>query len=193
MMAIEGRRPIVEYVAQHIPNLEVTWERGQGAMDTFLRHLRSAGNDPIVRMEDDIILTKGFMPAILAAIEEHPDNLIQFFTRHKENSEQGSRWMAGSTFSWNQCSFMPAGMAGQVADFYDEPLWQERRYEHPTGLDNLVCDWLTTHRQKYWLHNPSLVQHARTVSAIDRRRARNRHTKFVAELEYDGFPTEYLP
>ena len=193
VMAIEGRRPIVEYLQHHIPDLCVVWDRQQGAMDTFLRHLDAAGSEPVIRMEDDIILTKNFVPTITAAVAEQPNDVIQFFTRHKENASQGSRWMPGSTYLWNQCSYLPAGMAQAIRKFYDEPLWQEQRYHHPTGLDTIIADYLRTHRLNYWLHNPSLVQHARTVSEIDRRRPRNRHTKFVAELEYDQFPTEYLP
>ena len=192
-MAIKFRQPIVEYLQRHIPDLEVVWDRERGAMDTFLRHLDAAGNEPVIRMEDDIILTKDFVPTILAAVEEHPDDLIQFFTRHKENAEQGSRWMPGRTYLWNQCSYLPAGMAHAIRKFYDEPLWKEERYHQPTGLDTIIADFLRTNRLDYWLHNPSLVQHARTVSEIDRRRPRNRQTKFVSELEYDGFPIEYLP
>ena len=194
-MAVERRRPIVEYLQHHIPDLEVVWVRQQGAMDTFLRHLDAAGSDPVIRLEDDIILTKNFVSTITAAVTEHPDHLIQFFTRHKENVDQGSRWMPGATYLWNQCCYLPAGMAQAIRRFYDEPLWAEKRYHDNNHhhIDVIIADYLHAYRLKYWLHNPSLVQHARTVSEIDRRRARNRHTRFVADLEYERFPAEYLP
>lgn len=162
-----------EIVAQ-IPHLEVVRDDGaRSAMDTFLRSLLHSGDDGAVHLEDDAQLTSDFTTKIETAIAEHPDHLIQFYSRHQADLEKGSRWMAGSSFTNNQCYYLPPGYAEALYDFY--PTWPFRKQD-PNGYDILMAHWLRDTHKRYWLHVPSLVQHRRTRSVIDRRRSSNRQS-----------------
>ena len=54
--AIKSRQPFIEYQQKHIDGLEVIWDTHQNAMATFLKATKLAGKDPVLRLEDDILL-----------------------------------------------------------------------------------------------------------------------------------------
>jgi hypothetical protein len=62
-----------------------------------------------------------------------------------------------------------------MRQFYDD--WAVDNLEdHPNGTDQMVCDFLKSRREKYWLHVPSLVDHRIAVSMIDPRRSSKRQS-----------------
>ena len=93
--AIQERAAFVRYLKQHIPHLEIVEDRERDAMETFLRACVEANNEPVVHLEDDIILTRDFLPKLEAEITAHPHDLIQGFSRSKYDLDLGSRWKAG--------------------------------------------------------------------------------------------------
>ncbi len=163
-------------IREQIPHLEVVHDLTRSAMETFLRALSEAGDEPHVMLEDDIQLTSDFLAKIESVIVSHPENVIQFFSLRKTDLEKGSRWMSGRTFLMNQCIYLPAGYAAQIYSFY--PVWPIRMKPLVLhgGTDTLVQHWLTVRREKYWLHVPSLVQHRVAKSMIDPRRSSKRQS-----------------
>ena len=97
-MAVPARAANVEYLKAHIPGLEVVWERGQGAMDTFLRANVAGFGGPSVRLEDDVCLTEDFRAKVETAIALHPFHVIQFFSRSKYDISIGSRYKSGGVW-----------------------------------------------------------------------------------------------
>jgi hypothetical protein len=73
--AVRDRAPYIDYLTERLPAAEWCFDQKRNAMDTFLRALDMAGNGPVVHMEDDTVLSEGFLPALRAAIAERPDQL----------------------------------------------------------------------------------------------------------------------
>jgi len=154
-----------------IPQLEVIRDRTRVAFNTFLEALAICGTDPAVHLEDDIVLTSGFVVKIEREIAARPDRLIQFFSRRKEDPARGSREMPGSGFSFNCCFYLPSGYAAALRDY---GLRWPKRQANPGGYDWMMGDWMKARGERYWLHVPSLVQHRVSPSIIDPRRAQRR-------------------
>ena len=186
--AIRQRKPFVDYLQSHIPDLEVIWDTTQNAMDTFLTACRSTESDPVIRLEDDICLTRNWREKVEAEVLKRPTEVIHFFSRSKEDLQTGSRYRAGGSFSMNQCVYMPQGLCAELVKFY--PLW-ERKDVHPTGYDLMMGDYFAKNKMRYWLHCPSLVEHASVVSQIDQRRSSKRQSKTFQDPELRNYPVAY--
>lgn len=169
--AVRDRAPYIDYLTQRLPAAEWCFDQKRNAMDTFLRALDMAGQDAVVHMEDDTLLNDWFLPRLRAAIAQHPDKVIQFFSMRKADLSIGSRW--DGNFMMGQCFYLPAGYSAAIRAYY--PVWPNRE-KHPTGLDTMVGDWLKSRREKYWLHVPSLVDHRDCKSLIDPRRSTKRQS-----------------
>lgn len=186
-MMVPQREQNLEYLSRHIPNLEVVWDQTRNAMDTFLLACSEAGDDPVVRLEDDIVLTKDFVAKVTEVVEQHPETLIQFFSMRKADLTVGSRWENGASYLMNQCAYYPAGMSRRLIDFYHSPAWQAYTSEHPNGTDFMVQRMLQSEKQQYRLHCPSLVDHLVMKSVIDPRRSSKRQSKTFVDPELEGF------
>ncbi len=169
--AVKERVGFIEYLHKHLPQAEWCYDRNRNAMDTFLAAMQMAGNDPVVHMEEDIVLTKDFVPKIEAAIAERPDTVIQFFSMRKDDLLKGSRY--DRNYLMNQCFYLPAGYSTAIHDYYQ--FWGDKE-KHPTGTDSMICDYLKAGKEKYWIHVPSLVDHRVSKSAIDPRRSSKRQS-----------------
>jgi hypothetical protein len=197
--AVEQRRAGVEYLQRHIPSLEVAWDTERrpphSAMTTFLRSLEMASDDdPVMHFEDDVCLTQGFQEKSAAVISGREENVIQFFSRLKDDTQKGARWQ--THYSCLCCTYFPAGMSSRIRQFHDSEGWDDYRDIHPSGLDTLVDVFLSENRIKYWLHVPSLVQHATEDSVIGtagygRGRSRYRQSPTFSEPELAGYPYSY--
>jgi len=163
------------YLSRHIPDAEwiVDTDR-RGSMATFLDAMRLAADDPTLVLEDDILLTEGFLQKAHDAASWHPTSVIQFFSMRQADLTEGSRW--DRKFSMNQCTFFPAGYGPEIAAYHDR--WPARDVR--TGYDTMINDWLASRREPYWLHVPSLVEHRVCKSRIDPRRSSKRQSKTFA-------------
>jgi len=169
--ACRERQAWVDYLLDRLPGATVVYDTTRNAMNTFLEALRVAGDRPVIHMEDDVLLAKGFVCKAESVIGERPETAIQFFSMRKRDIQVGSRWEPGGTFLAGLCFYLPAGMSERLLRF-DWP----RREEHPTGLDLLVADFLRANKERYWLHVPNLAQHRFGKSLIDSRRSRYRQS-----------------
>jgi hypothetical protein len=183
--AVQERAAIIPYLQQHITDLKVVWDIDRNAMHSFIRACHAANGDAVIRTEDDILLTVDFREKAEAVIDVHGDTPIQFFSRSPKELVRKSRMKPGSTFLWNQCFYLPAGMSEQIANHL--PDW-DQRVRHPTGYDLLMADYFRRNKINYWLSLPPLVQHLPGVSAIDRRRPRRRLSETFLDPEWAGFP-----
>lgn len=173
VMAVPERRHWVRELEQQIPQLEVVEDYSRDATDTFLFMLLQTGDGPAVHLEDDALLTSDFMAKAEAAIEEHSTEVINFFSRSKDDFAIGSRWCSGGSFARTVCWYTPKGYARAILDYFHHwPLRNsatiQKRESAP--YDYLVRDWLKLRRLRFWQHVPSLVQHRGGVSIIDPKR-----------------------
>jgi len=167
IQATRKRQPMVDYLLHHLPNACVVWGDDEHPMDTFLRSLTEADSGHL-HLEDDCTLGKGF--ADIEQLVGDGTTVVQFFSRLKEDSVKGTRWMSGSRWMYNVCCYIPAGMGQQIAEY--AKTWR-RMKEHPTGFDLLIADYLQATGQRFLNVVPSLVQHTPIQSTLGPR-ARNR-------------------
>jgi len=157
--------PWTAYLQARIPQLEVVMDTTRNHFDTFLASLAHQGEDPALRLEDDIVLTKQFLAKAEAVIAMKPRAVIQFFSMRKDDPTAGSRWDRG--FLMNQCCYFPAGYATELLEYAEA--WRPAYPDHPSGTDLMVQHWLKGRKEPYWLSVPSLVQHRNTKSRIGAR------------------------
>lgn len=180
MRTCAGREHYAEKLIAQLPEVEVCFDDIGGAMQCFIKSLEMAGNDAVVNMEDDIILTNGFKGKIESTIAKRRDSVIQFFSMRKADLTIGSRWDAGRNYLMAQCTYFPAKISSGILSF-------SQKYDnighksHP--LDSMVADYLVSTKQKYWIHCPSLVDHIVGKSMIDLKRASTNRQSFTFEAE----------
>jgi hypothetical protein len=175
MRLVPARAGWLPETLTQIPHLEKVLDLTRNPLDTFMRALLTIGDGPAVLIEDDVILTSGFMGKIEAAIAARPNVVQQFFSLRTRDAELGSRWMPGSSFCMGQCWHLPAGYAPAIYDYY--PSWAGRaQHGLNSATDLIVAGFLASRRERYWLHVPSLVQHRRTRSVADPRRSSARQS-----------------
>jgi len=178
LMCMKERQSFVDYLTQKIPDLELCYDQVRSARDTFERALSLAGNDQVVIMEDDIILTKDFQKKLELEISKRPWEVINFFSQRPTDLIKGSRH--DSRFSFNQCFYLPKGMAKGMLEFSSN-WWGYTTGEHPTGYDMMMDDYLRENKKQHWIVVPSLVNHRSAKSMIDPRRSTKRQSKTFNE------------
>jgi hypothetical protein len=170
--AILTRADCIRYLREKIPDAEFCFDERKCAIDTFIRSLRMAGNDPAIHTEEDIILTRDFRAKAEAVIAERPNTVVQFFSMRKDDLRKGSRW--DTDFLMNQCIYLPAGHSEALIRFHES--WDGKRDGWDKNPDCVVRDFLRSRREPYWIHVPSLVEHRVMKSAIDSRRSSKRQS-----------------
>ena len=174
----EGREEYAKYLQSRITGLEICFDDVGGAMQNFVKSLEMAGEDAVVNLEDDIILTKNFTSKLSAVVAGKGDAVIQFFSMRKADREVGSRWDAGRNYLMAQCTYFPPKISKGILAFsrkYD-------RFDHQSHpLDSMVGAYLAKAKRKYWIHCPSLVDHRIGKSRIDPRRASTNRQSFTFE------------
>jgi len=173
-----GREHFAAQLRALLPDAEWCHDTKRNAMQTYLAALAMAGNDPVVIMEDDILLTRNFRAKLESAIAEHPINVIQFFSMRKADLTAGSRW--DRNFMMNQCVYLPPFLAAELL------AWAKALHDITVrwqGTDSLLRDFLYSRKEKHWIHVPSLVNHAIAVSQIDKRRSSKRQSFTFADPE----------
>lgn len=159
---------------KEIPNLRLCVDYAHDAMGNFLNSLTYT-DKPAVHMEDDIILCDGFYGKITAAIEQHPNDIITFFSLKKKDYEVGKPYYEnGSKYLMNQCFYLPAGIGPQIAEYYN--VW-EGKVKNPTGCDSIIADFMKSRHMNYLQWFPHLVNHKEGKSLIDPRRSSKRTDK----------------
>lgn len=171
-----GREEQAAYVARCIPSIEVCFDDVGGAIQNFVKSLELAGDDAVVNLEDDILITKDFERKAESVITSKPDTVIQFFSMRKADLEVGSRWDAGAKYLMAQCTYFPPKICRGILA-YSKKYENFEHKSHP--LDSMVADYLKDTKQKYWIHCPSLVDHRIGVSMIDPRRAKTNRQSFT--------------
>ena len=176
------RAHFIPYLEKHLPSAEIIMDDGGGAMQCFYQALRAAGDDAVIHMEDDVLLTESFKSKALSVIETFRALPIQFFSMRKADLTVGSRVEKGGKFLMGQCFYLPEGISARILKF--APMWHKHD-THPTGLDTLVADFFAASKMSYYLHVPSLVDHRECVSEINSRRSTKRQSLTFTDPIYD--------
>lgn len=174
LMSVPERRQYIMPIQRQIPQLEVIRDRVRDAMETLLRTFAQT-DEGAVYLEDDAELTSNFPAKIEAFVAQHPDSVINFFSRSKDDPVKGTRQLPGSRFYYTCCFYLPPGMASQIIEF--RKTWDKPEREGLIGpTDTLVSAYMQARGLSYWCHVPSLVQHRQIKSTIDPRRSTKRQS-----------------
>ena len=172
----EERQAFIDYLAERLPHAEFCFDERRSCMDTFLRSLEMAGDDPCIHIEDDILLTKDFVSKANHVITRKPFSLIQFFSMRKKDITVGSRW--DNDYLMNQCFYAPPTYSRLMREYADT--WMDgflsTNPHHSGGTDLMMKHFLKDRREKYWIHCPNLVDHRIAKSVIDPRRSSKRQS-----------------
>lgn len=177
----DGREQYLAYLVQRIPDAVVVQDKTRNAMDTFRDALFVVGDGCAVHMEDDVILTQGFVDKLVNGIGDGK-RVVQFFSIRKSDLKLGTRIEPGRTFLMGQCFYLPCGMSAEILEYSHS--WHGLE-KHPTGLDTMVGDFLKERKLRYVMYVPSLVQHRNCRSAIDHRRSSSRQSPTFGHPDVD--------
>jgi hypothetical protein len=151
---------------------EIVWDETQSGWDTYLAVLKQAGDNPVVILEDDVVLSERFEEIVGGAIAARPDEVINFFSYRlvKGGRRPGYRYTA------NVCHYLPQGMSKQLLLF--APEWLKTKSYRLPDQDMLIRDFLIIMGQDYWLETPNPVDHLEleSVSASYRKISRRSKT-----------------
>lgn len=147
--------------AEHIP------------VKSFINQLKYISQWDSVLLEDDLILCKDFETKIKDAINQHPDKIINFFTRPKE-------WFTtheSCVFAYNQCTYYPKDIALSVATEM-ERLWKNMpNLQYDVLESNALINLGLSHVQ----YRPCLVQHIDTSSIVGNQATGYRRTPYFID------------
>ena len=180
VMAVPKRSANVAKILKMVPHAEVVWDQNNGklpvavsAWQNFIKLLERVGDDPYIHLEDDCILTSNFLEKAEAEIAKQPDQVLQFFSRRKDDIRLGSRWT--SRFSCLVCFYCPPGAAAGILQIAKAAELKDYALQG-MDFDKCVDDWLRQQKRRYWTVTPNLADHQEFRSAIDSRRPRARHS-----------------
>lgn len=134
--------------------------------------------DNVVLIEDDVILCKNFDQRIRRVIEDHPDDIINFFTHPRTWFES----QYTTTLIYNQCTYIPqkliAPLAAQI-----EQVYQDLKYQWKTTLtaEPLMQRAIKRLGLRVYLPRPCLVQHIDDGSLLEHYRAGRRRTPYFID------------
>jgi hypothetical protein len=191
---------MVEYLGLHIPQLEVVWDHDHdGGWPTYRRVLDQAGEDGYLHIEDDITITQDLVEKAKDSIERLGGVVpIQFFSIAPV--EEGGAPRNGRSFIMTQCFYVPPGHAQAINHF----LTHWRVFDLRTGThmdrkdvilpkfhnpwDTATGEFWRSIELKYWMNDPSLVQHMPLRSSIGHASGYNRCSASFEEPELRGHP-----
>lgn len=167
-----GERKLDESISRELGEdytLLVDTEHNSGK--AYLEQMLIISEYPSVFMEDDIILCKDFKNRIEKVINEHPDEIINFFTfptTYMKTSVQNFH-------CYNQCCYFPKGLPKKLHDTIFEKNLLHRRQEV------MLREALFRIGIKTLVYRPCLVQHIDNGSLMGHHPAFSRRTPYFID------------
>lgn len=124
-----------------------------------------------LHVEDDAILCDHFIERMRAEVRAHPDTIIQFYSRFKDDVQNTSRWH--QRFVGGVCFYLPIRFHRPLYDYLTT--WKRRR-DNPTAWDIGMRDWMQEANLAYWLVLPNLADHRVSPSVVDVTRPEDRRS-----------------
>lgn len=138
---------------------ELLIDKEHKPIDSFIKQLKMIDDYDAVLLEDDVILCKEFKRAIEKVIEEHKDEVINFYT--KPSAFFSSHY--SQYFVYNQCTYYPKGSAKKIAVQMEKEWNKEKSITDYDVLENKAIHSLNMYLFNY---RPCLVQHKDGYSLI---------------------------
>lgn len=189
---VKKREPYIEYLRNHLPEDTIyCYDKTKNAMDTFLEALKLAKSYPCLHLEDDVILCDNFLDKVSVEIDKRPNEVIQFFSRRKDDILIGSRYCSGGSFMCSVCFYLPMGLSKELLEYYES--WKVYDSgKNPTGTDLFVAWVLRKKKMRYWIVVPNLVDHRVGRSSINPRRSSKRQSRTFGVTDLEKLKRDFL-
>lgn len=125
---------------------------------SYIDALYKISSSNAVLLEDDLILCNNFKEEIERVILQHPNVIINFFTK----PESYFTTHFTDRFDYNQCTYFPKGITRMLADEILD-LYNPQVHKSYGALLNRVLKNL---RINHLIYRPSLVQHKDNLSIL---------------------------
>lgn len=151
--------------------------------ESFFNQLEYISQWDAVLLEDDVELCQGFKEKIEKVINEHPNDIINFFTMPFDFFTSHYQ----PNFVYNQCTYYPK-------DKITKQLTEEMRALSKKflsfGYDVIEGKVFKNHKIKVYVFRPCLVQHLDGVSIIGS--LKNKQNKTVCGCRWSKYYENYL-
>lgn len=145
------------------PKAMKAWPNARRALLHYQHHPKITH---VMIVQDDV----GFSPALPFLLKDlvtlMPDHPISLFTQNRPNVlaaiPQGARWLVDCNLLFAQALIWPIALAKAVVEFSDTYVPETARFPND---DPRFCFWASAVGEKFWLTNPSLVQHQHANSS----------------------------
>ena len=179
IQAVPERQPYVEYLLKRIPHAEVYWDEQRSPLDALAGVMELAGEEPFVRLEDDIVLCQNFQLELESRAQQAPHLVSNFFwcpvgIHFDIKPYVGGKLFPPQSFLGFPCAYFPAGFAPNFIPFLEQwagmsnneylSFFPYRSTPFPYQ-DFAVADYIYACRGSYIQWLPSLVQHRLGYSA----------------------------
>ena len=155
-----GERTLDESFSQI--EYELLIDKEHKPIDSFIKQLKIIDDYDAVLLEDDVILCNGFKEEVEKVIEEHKDEVINFYT--KPSAFFSSHFC--QHFVYNQCTYYPRGSAKKIAIQMEKEWNADKSIKDYDVLENKAIHSLNIYLFNY---RPCLVQHKDGYSLIGSR------------------------
>ena len=159
-------------------------------MRHFFKCLELIQDEDAVLLEDDLELCDNFQEEIERVITEHPNNIINFFTRRCDFFTSH----LSDKFNSNQCTYYPKGSTIPVVRLFKEKYGGNTQHKYYSAyLDGLLKELGIPN----YCYRPALVQHKEMTSLLSPNKRQKEQTiyykKYIDELKInyeDAFKLE---
>lgn len=182
---IKERQENAAFVKDLLPELEII-NADINKCDLFMTYIENIickNCDGIVMMEDDILLCKNFKCRVESSIQEHENDVIQFFSKPlAKNLERG--YKNGKDFSGTVCNYYPKSFCEVLTD-KDYIAWFRSKKIEPWiyPIDTYISHVLSYTRTKFWMELPFYAQHLALKSSLGSRSCKRQTIYFIDDLE----------
>ena len=115
--AVPERVGYIAYLQEKLPNADwIIDNQKRGAMNSFLKALKTLDNDCGLLMQEDIILCENFDTRVQEQIDLRPEYFINFYSMRNDDLTIGSRW--DNNFIANLCFYIPKNHANAIIDWH---------------------------------------------------------------------------
>jgi len=142
-------------------NYELLIDTEHKPIESFIAQLKYISEYNAVLLEDDVILCKDFKKRIEEVINNHPKDIINFFTRPLLYFTSQYSF----DFYYNQCTFYPKGIGERIGNEMID-LISTGKVKLPNEYDSIECEALKQLNIPHLTYRPCLVQHNDRKSLI---------------------------
>jgi hypothetical protein len=105
--------------------------KGLSAWEVLIESIKTAGRDNCVYLHSEASICNQFCEEVEAVISKNNKSVIQFFSKHKDDLQLGTRWVRSNTLWMGVCYYMPGKVSVSLLEYLTENLEAVKVSESP--------------------------------------------------------------